>query len=72
MEAMVIEGQLTYINTDQGEIHITDKDDGKYTLLNITTDTQIPLAEWEDIIGRDVEAIVIDDEVRNIVLISRE
>ena len=73
MEGTVIKGELTYFNTSKGMIHIKDEVDGADIFLDITAATQLsePL-NWEDLIGREVEAIVIDDKTKEIYLTEEE
>ena len=69
MEAVDIKGELTYINTDRGIVHIIDKADNETVIADITSDTQLPRSTgWEDLIGQDVEAIIIDGKVSEIAL----
>jgi len=70
MKGEVIKGELTYFDTSVGVVHITDKDDGRYTPIKFEPKTN-PF-NFEGIIGADVTAIVIDDQLSEIFLIEEE
>ena len=70
MEASVLKGQLTYINTDKNYINITD--DGESIRVEIIPETRIPTNEWQEIIGHEVEAIIIDSKVKTIEFAGEE
>ena len=71
MKATVMKGQVTYLDTEQGIVHITDKVDDEAVAVYSTPDTQLPQSlNWEDLIGQEVEAIVINDKAKEIYLIE--
>ena len=70
MIAKVHSGQLTYVNTTNGQIQIRDLIDGRSTYLHIDDKTTHP--GWETLIGAEVEAIVIDDKTTKVYEIAEE
>lgn len=73
MEAMAIRGELTYVNTDRGTVHIVDKADNETAFAGITPDTQLPRSTtWRDLIGQDVDVIIVDGKVSEIYIALEE
>ena len=70
MEGVVYKGQLTYLDTKGGRIEITSRTDGEGRCLDIDSNTELPQqSTWEDLLGRDVEAVAIDGKVKSIRLL---
>ena len=73
MKAFITKGQLIYIDTDEGEIQIMDRADGQITELDIDTHTRLPASYgWEDLVGNDVEAIVVGGKTAIVCLLAEE
>ena len=71
MQGQVFKGQLTYIDTEKSQIQILDRVEDDVTVLDIDAQTQLPRSwGWERLLGRDVEAIVIDGKTKNVWLIE--
>ena len=69
MEAAAIKGRLTYVSEKRGVIDIMGEADNEAYNADITPDTQLPGSTgWEDLIGQDVEAIVVDGKVTKILM----
>ena len=67
MRAEVLRGQLTYIDTNDGQIQILDRADNQTITLDFDAATKIsPSKDWESLIGDAVEAVVIDGKTRSI------
>lgn len=69
MHAEVLRGQLTYVDTEEGQIQLTDRADHEVTQLDITSDIKLP---WEKLVGGDVEAVVIDGKTKDVYLLTEE
>ena len=67
MHAEVFRGQLTYIDTDDGQIQLTDRADNKVTTLDFDADTHLSsLHGWGSLVGDDVEVVVIDGKTKDV------
>ena len=73
MQGEVLIGQLTYIDSEEGQIQIMDRADGQVTALDIDAHTRLPASYgWESLVGEDVEAVAIDGRVKSISLLAQE
>ena len=63
MRGEVLTGQLTYVDTEEAQIHIMDRATGEVSELDIVPDIK---AHWDRLVGRDVEAVVIDGKTREV------
>lgn len=75
MLGQVFSGQLIYIDTEAGKIRVLDRDDNRWTELNIDADTQLPFnlgRDWESMLGDDVDVIVIDGKTKYVSLTKVE
>lgn len=67
MHAEVFRGQLTYVDTDDGQIQITDRTDNQVTTLDFDADTRLSsLHGWESLVGDDIEVVVIDGKTKEV------
>ena len=67
MHAEVLKGQLVYVDTEEGQIQLMDKGDNRVTALNIDADTYLPdRNDWENLVGDDIEVVVIDGKTKNV------
>lgn len=71
MQGRVLKGQLTYIDTHEGCIQITDIAEDEVITLDIDAQTCLP-GSWGRVrlLGEDVEAIAIDGKINNVCLIE--
>lgn len=69
MRLEVFTGQLTYVDTKEGRIRLTDRHNREVTGLDITS---IPNLHWEELVGGDIEAIVIDGKTKDLYPIIEE
>ena len=63
MKANVYFGQLIRVDTDAGEAELTGRDHDMVQFLDITFVLKHP---WKDLIGEEVEAIVIDGKTTDV------
>lgn len=66
MKCAVIKGQLTFIDTDSGNIDITIEDGEPIGLNPISQIEHACLLSWVDLLGEDVDVIVFDGKVKDI------
>ena len=72
MHGKVIKGQLTYVDTEEGQIQLMD-DDNQVTTLNIDAGTRLPYRnDWENLVGNDIEVVIIDGKTKNVYLEMEE
>jgi hypothetical protein len=72
MRAEVWKGQLTMVDTKENEITILDHDGNQPGGFNIDENTKIGSGmSYEDLIGEEVEIIIIGDKVTYIRLIEQ-
>ena len=67
MHAEVFRGQLTYVDTEEGQIQLTDRADHAVTEFDITSVIKLP---WEKLVGGDVEVIVINGKTQDVYLLT--
>ncbi len=61
------------MDTDEGQIQIMDRADGRVTDLDIDAHTRLPASfGWESLVGRDVEAVAVDGKTENICLLAEQ
>lgn len=67
MKSKIITGQLRYVDTQKGEIHIMDWFDGKTRYLNVDSQTNLPRGwSWEMLMGNQVEAVTVDGKTTKV------
>jgi hypothetical protein len=72
MKGCVYTGQLASVDTDSGEIEVIENDEQSY-ILSIDSGTRLCFGgDWENVLGENVEAIVIDDKTIKVTLIQNE
>jgi len=69
MHAEVFNGQLTYVDTAEGQIQLKDRNDHEVTTIDITT---VPNVNWEELMGFDVEAVVVDGKTKQVYMIKED
>jgi len=73
MRAGVVKGQLIYVDTEDGQIQVMDSVDHQVTDLSIDENTRLPAnSSWEELVGDDIEVVVIDGKTQNIYLLTEE
>lgn len=73
MRAGVVKGQLIYVDTEDSQIQVMDKADHQVTDLNIDENTRLPAnSSWEELVGDDIEVVVIDGKTQNVYLLIEE
>lgn len=73
MRAGVVKGQLIYVDTEDSQIQVMDKADHQVTDFNIDENTRLPAnSSWEELVGDDIEVVVIDGKTQNVYLLIEE
>lgn len=73
MHAEVLRGQLIYVDTEEGQIQLMDRGNNGVTVLNIDADTRLPgRNDWENLVGDDIDVVIIDGKTKNVYYVEEE
>ena len=69
----LLTGQLVLVDTDEGKIHLKNREDRTIQAIRLNQNLKnYPHNFWENLMGCDIEAVVTGDEAVNVYDVTEE